>query len=259
MAKGSGYERNICKKLSLWWSNEKKDDIFWRTSQSGGRATQRMKSGCTTENSSGDACYLDAVGKPLVDLVCIEMKKGYTSKGRLTADKKKKIKTILKVFSHNPKQRLEQASKSITKIFSSTKKAAGIDILDIIDGKRTKNQSTIIGFWDKCEKDRIKSGRYFSWIIFHRDQKKDTILFNDKFFRDATGYCGPFEDDSILISTQGRDNLFVLEFEKFLKWVDSGSIKLILEEKQKWRQKRIEEAAEIINEKISKRKIRRRR
>jgi hypothetical protein len=37
--KGSAFEREICKALSLWISGGKREDLFWRTAMSGGRAT----------------------------------------------------------------------------------------------------------------------------------------------------------------------------------------------------------------------------
>ena len=77
--KGSNTEREIAKKLSLWWTSGERDDIFWRASQSGGRATQRAKKGDNTHNSAGDICYLDAIGKPLLDYAVIEIKRGYNS------------------------------------------------------------------------------------------------------------------------------------------------------------------------------------
>ena len=43
--KGGEYERTVCKKLSLWVSNGTRDDIFWRSAMSGGRATLQRKKG----------------------------------------------------------------------------------------------------------------------------------------------------------------------------------------------------------------------
>lgn len=52
--------------------------IFWRTSQSGGRATFRKKKGkSTTASHCGDITAVDPIGKPLTDLITFELKKGY--------------------------------------------------------------------------------------------------------------------------------------------------------------------------------------
>jgi hypothetical protein len=83
-SKGSSFEREICRQLSLWWTNQVRDDIFWRASQSGGRATTRSKIGKSTANSAGDIAYLDVAGKPFLDKVCIEIKRGYSARSDTT-------------------------------------------------------------------------------------------------------------------------------------------------------------------------------
>jgi hypothetical protein len=77
-SKGSQYERDVCRQLSLWWTEGKDDNSFWRTSQSGGRATTRAKQKLKTPNSYGDVGYLDIEGKPFIDKVLLELKRGYT-------------------------------------------------------------------------------------------------------------------------------------------------------------------------------------
>jgi len=74
--KGSGFEREICKKLSLWWTDNKSDCVFWRSSQSGGRATQRTKKGQKTFGSYGDIAAVDPIGQPLMQMFTIELKRG---------------------------------------------------------------------------------------------------------------------------------------------------------------------------------------
>lgn len=76
-SKGSRFEREFCKKLSIWWSDGEADDLFWRTSQSGGRATTRRKKGKTTRGHAGDICATDEVGAPLLKFLCFELKRGY--------------------------------------------------------------------------------------------------------------------------------------------------------------------------------------
>jgi len=74
--KGGDFEREICKRLSMWWTGGERDDVFWRSSQSGGRATQRAKSGRTTYGSYGDIAAVDPIGEPLLKLFTIELKRG---------------------------------------------------------------------------------------------------------------------------------------------------------------------------------------
>lgn len=77
MAKGASFEREICKALGLWWTNGERDDIFWRSSNSGGRATVRHRKGRSTFGQYGDIQATDPVGQSLMDLCTIELKRGY--------------------------------------------------------------------------------------------------------------------------------------------------------------------------------------
>lgn len=75
--KGGNYERELCKEFSLWWTHGKNDDVFWRTAGSGGRATGRTKRGQKTHGSYGDIAAVNPIGAPLIDLLTIEVKRGY--------------------------------------------------------------------------------------------------------------------------------------------------------------------------------------
>jgi len=86
-SKGSRFERDVAKQLSLWWSGGQRDDIFYRSSSSGARATCRAVKNKNTANSAGDLSYLDASGKPFLECVAVEIKAGY------------KGATIPKIFS----------------------------------------------------------------------------------------------------------------------------------------------------------------
>lgn len=77
MGKGSEFERAFSKELSLWWTDGERDDIFWRSSQSGGRATTRAQRGRRTATQSGDICAIDPIGQPLIAVMTLELKRGY--------------------------------------------------------------------------------------------------------------------------------------------------------------------------------------
>jgi len=76
-AKGSAFERSIATALSLWWSGNYRDDWFYRTAGSGGRATMRAKRGKTTSNSAGDIGATTPEGGKLLSVVTYELKRGY--------------------------------------------------------------------------------------------------------------------------------------------------------------------------------------
>lgn len=77
-SKGSDYEREICERLSRWWTNGKRDDIFYRSSGSGARATARSSRGKQTAHQHGDVACTDPCGALLTDLFNIEIKRGYS-------------------------------------------------------------------------------------------------------------------------------------------------------------------------------------
>lgn len=72
--KGSSFERDISKKLSLWISEGKRDDLLWRSQSSGGRWTQRNKKGLKTENQVGDIASTNEESKWFVDKFIVECK-----------------------------------------------------------------------------------------------------------------------------------------------------------------------------------------
>ena len=59
-AKGASFERQCCKRLSLWLSQGTRDDLLWRSSMSGGRATVQLAVGKVNLTQSGD---VSAVGQ----------------------------------------------------------------------------------------------------------------------------------------------------------------------------------------------------
>ncbi len=78
--KGKKFEKEIAKKISVWWTNGERDDVFYLTSGSGSRYTFRKKVGKDTKNSSGDIGILDPIGQPFLNIFSIEAKNGYSNK-----------------------------------------------------------------------------------------------------------------------------------------------------------------------------------
>ena len=60
--KGSAFERKVCRQLSHWLSNGKRDDLFWRSAMSGGRATLGLKKGIVRVTQAGDVTAIDGRG-----------------------------------------------------------------------------------------------------------------------------------------------------------------------------------------------------
>lgn len=73
-AKGAEFERQVCKTLSLWVSDGKREDIFWRSAMSGGRATVAAKRGAKLSAQVGDISAIDPLGNKLTDKFVVECK-----------------------------------------------------------------------------------------------------------------------------------------------------------------------------------------
>lgn len=72
--KGSFFERDVCSKLSLWVTDGKSDDCFWRSSMSGGRATSAFKKRGQILRATGDIAAIAPEGHLLTDNWFIECK-----------------------------------------------------------------------------------------------------------------------------------------------------------------------------------------
>jgi hypothetical protein len=69
-AKGGKFEREVCVVLSLWVSQGKRKDLFWRSAMSGGRATVHGRS----VRQCGDICAVAPEGHQFTDKYFIECK-----------------------------------------------------------------------------------------------------------------------------------------------------------------------------------------
>ena len=72
--KGSSFEREVSKLLSLWWSDGADKNIFWRSVSSGAKATQMKKSGELLHSQSGDISLLKPISCKFIDDFYLELK-----------------------------------------------------------------------------------------------------------------------------------------------------------------------------------------
>lgn len=189
MAKGGEFERQMAKAFSLWFSNGKRDDIFYRTSASGARATMRMKKLLATANSAGDMCALDPVGVPLTNVVLFEFKRGYGGSGKKKSKKKK--------YSEE------------------------IEVLTILDNPTSQIKQPILLEWfDKAERERAAHGRLFTFIVFQRNRKIPIITMTAETFgyfkyRLNLRYGIIDKDPNPIIEVK---NLVLIRLEDFFEW-----------------------------------------
>lgn len=72
--KGSRKEREVSVELSKWASLGEREDLFWRSATSGGRATVAKKKGKDLQTQAGDFSAIHPMGQPLLDVFYIENK-----------------------------------------------------------------------------------------------------------------------------------------------------------------------------------------
>jgi len=72
-AKGSQFEREIAKQLSLWLTLDKREDVLWRSSLSGGRATIAHRKGKDVRQC-GDLCAVGPEGHKFCEQFFVELK-----------------------------------------------------------------------------------------------------------------------------------------------------------------------------------------
>lgn len=98
--KGPNFEREICKRLSLWLTAGERDDVLWRTHGSGARATRRYKSGKSLRGQEGDISAVDSAGQAFCNNWIVSLKTGYCRKGYFDVldvlDSRKKTPIFLK-------------------------------------------------------------------------------------------------------------------------------------------------------------------
>lgn len=190
--KGGAFERKFCKMLGLWWSGGKQDDVFWRTSQSGGRATQRMKSGKRTADAYGDIGAERDSGRPLTKDTFFELKRGYTGK----------------------KGKKSQRYISVT------------DLLDT-PSERFKKLPILLEWWRDAQKKRKEAGRKRTFIVFKRDRKEICILMSRKAFlwlskHNGIMMCPPYYAFA-WINWKGHE-FQVVRAEDFFDWCDPRAL-----------------------------------
>ncbi len=72
--KGGQYERDISVGFSKWASLGEREDLFWRSAMSGGRATVARKIGTILSSQSGDLSATHSSGQPFLDHFFCECK-----------------------------------------------------------------------------------------------------------------------------------------------------------------------------------------
>lgn len=72
--KGGAFEIYVLRRISLWLTDGRRDDIFWRSATSGARATVQLKKGVINMAQSGDISAIDPEGYEFINTTFVECK-----------------------------------------------------------------------------------------------------------------------------------------------------------------------------------------
>lgn len=184
-SQGSSYEREIAVKLSLWYSKGKRDDIFYRSHSSGGRATNRKKAGKELKGQYGDICATDPMGKPLIDKWCVECKHGYSRKTNIKGNKKQSALLWC--------------------------------ILDILDSEQ--KTSTFIELWRLAKKEARDAGKNtVPILIMQRTRRTSIIAIPIAEFNLWASLANTFVPTYIIVQRRGLSGIVIMRLEHFFDW-----------------------------------------
>jgi len=201
MAKGANFEGSISKQLSLWFTEDKEESTFWRTSASGARATMRRKGNKDVQiDDFGDIKAESPLGKPLTDFFSIELKTGYAKKAKSKA-KKHDGKEVIKITNW--------------------------DILDMVDSNQGKPM--FYQFWEQSEKDALAASKE-PMLIFRRNNKQPCISLYSDIFNTIIRKCGYPDFEFLTLNFCSKNMCFpsisVCNLYKFFEWT-KGKIKTV--------------------------------
>lgn len=141
--KGGGFEREVSRALTKWWAGDDSDDLFWRTSNSGGRSTVRRRKGKRSSGHDADIGATSPAGAPLCRLIAFEVKRGYNHV------------TLHTLLDRDPARRQPR--------------------------DRTKRVVLPLEAWvGQADEARERAGAYFWAIIHRRDNCKPVVYFPHK-------------------------------------------------------------------------------
>ncbi|MDY0314741.1 MAG: hypothetical protein RBR32_06660 [Bacteroidales bacterium] len=181
MAKGKGFEWEICRALSYNWTQGTiNDDVFCPTDSSGGRATKRRKKGKKTEYKSADIGLAHPIGELLIKHWSMEAKSGYVKK------RKTKIGVTKDQWS----------------------------ILDFLDSKQEK--PIFEEFWDQCLNDADITQRE-PILFFRRNNRKACTAIYKSLFNRLNNFFGKPKMQYLIFSSEFGD-IIIMNFNEFLEW-----------------------------------------
>lgn len=201
MGKGSDFERDQCRFLSLWWTEGKYNDVFWR------KRVRSTRKSVDAKFQLGDIKAERPEGDGLMKILSIELKTGY-SVGR----KGKHVRNV-------PWDLL--------------------DLIDFRKGSEDIEKKQLIKFWRQTTRDAEIDNKY-PLLIFKRDFHVPVVCIHNNLFDQFENCQGRYNKRFIIFysdmitkeqkqdNVDGKDDLLVLfRAEDFFSWLNPETIKSI--------------------------------
>lgn len=194
MAKGGSFEGQQSKLMSLWLTNDKRDDWIWRTSGSGARATIRFEQGKETDRYMfGDLGPTNPAILYFFKIFSVECKSGYRSY-------KSKTKIV----------KGEKVKRKAPRIVNWS-------LLDIIDSNQAK--PIFYELWEQAVNDGLKSNRE-PLLIFRRNHRQACIAMHYYILESFETILGRYPHTNITISPDAlpQNKITICYIKDFYKW-----------------------------------------
>lgn len=213
MAKGGTFENEVCKKLSLWFSEGKRDDLFTRSDGSGGRFTRRIKKGKDTANQGGDISFCDPEGESLIRKWCIECKTGYSGKNKI----KDADGDIVKLPIYQPAKKGEKKKSDDQRVIIGWKDKVVLAPWDAFDFLDSRQKKTVLQkMWEQCQRDAELTSRE-PVLIFRRNGRQPCIVLEQDYLAELQRDCGKYTSPLVTLKSD-KQVLFIFNLNDFFCW-----------------------------------------
>lgn len=147
-SKGASFEREFCRQLSLWYSSGESKDEFWRTPNSGGKATVSITLNKRTQKIPVEPTYFKEAGDirsvtqdsaPFCDEITVELKRGYNT-SNILFDLLKNKGTTLKFLNQAKEQAQRNKTPGYWLVFKQDRKPALIMMPEEVHARFTYNK-----------------------------------------------------------------------------------------------------------------------
>jgi len=195
MGKGDSFERELCRYISLWWTEGKDPDVFWRN------PTRKTKKG-KGKHQLGDLKADKTVGEPLISLFNIEFKSGYS------------VNKSRKGVRNVPWDLLE--------------------LIDYSENQKDLSKKTLMRFWNQCCEDSRISGRK-PLLIFKRDYHQPVVCIEDEVLCLLEQYNGSFlfSHLTFVIPEERRTTVLIfIRKDVFFEWLNPESVKALYSDRE---------------------------